>query len=71
MSDPILKWFSYEHLPLALQNASRPFAELAGEISQQYAPSAERSTVLRKLLEAKDAAVRAHIETMERDAGST
>jgi hypothetical protein len=34
MSEAILKWFSYEHLPPALQNASRPFAELAEEISQ-------------------------------------
>lgn len=66
-NEPILKWFSYEHLPPALKAASRPFAELAEQIDRLYVRSPEKSTALRKLLEAKDAAVRAHIETMEQD----
>ena len=43
----VLSYFQYLHLPERLQAVSRPFSELADEVA------------LRKLLEAKDAAVRA------------
>jgi hypothetical protein len=57
-SYPILKFFSWEHLPPDLQKVSKPFAELAQEMAK--APrNAETSAGLRKLLEAKDCAVRA------------
>jgi hypothetical protein len=50
--------FSYEHLPPHLQKISRPFGELAAlVISDLEGP--EASACLRKLLEAKDCAVRA------------
>ena len=59
--DGILQFFSYEHLPVHLASVSMPFARLAEEIVATLPYNAERSTALRKLLEAKDAAVRARI----------
>lgn len=58
-SDRMLKWFSYEHLPEHLQAASKPFCELAERIVETCESGPERTVALRKLLEAKDAAVRA------------
>lgn len=59
--DPILRFFHYSHLPVSLQAASRPFCELAAHIISTLPRNAERSVALRKLLEAKDAAVRARV----------
>ena len=59
--DPILRFFHYAHLPPALQEASRPFCDLAAHIVFTLPRNAERSVALRKLLEAKDAAVRANV----------
>lgn len=59
--DPILRFFHYSHLPKALQAASRPFCELAAHIVTTVPCNAERTVALRKLLEAKDAAVRAKV----------
>lgn len=58
--EPILRFFAFGHLPPMLQNVSQPFAALAGEIMQRPR-SAERTVALRKLLESKDAAVRASL----------
>lgn len=58
-TDPILHFFHYAHLPAALQAASKPFCALALHIIETAARNPERSVALRKLLEAKDAAVRA------------
>jgi len=60
-ADPILRFFHYAHLPLPLQPASRPFCELARHIVATLPRNAERTVALRKLLEAKDAAVRANV----------
>lgn len=57
--NPIMKYFAYEHLPEHLQLISAPFGDLAKEICKLTKPSAEQSVALRKLLESKDAAVRA------------
>lgn len=57
----MLKWFVYNHLPEKLQFVSKPFADLAMEICLAIEPGPERTIALRKLLEAKDAAVRAKI----------
>lgn len=57
--DPILKYFAYSHLPAHLQNVSAPFANLAGLILTAAPRNPERTVALRKLLESKDAAVRA------------
>lgn len=59
--DPILKFFHYEHLPETLQERSKPFCNLAQFIVENTPRNAERSVCLRKLLEAKDAGVRAHV----------
>lgn len=54
----LLRFFEYEHLPLGLQNWSRPFHELAWKIAGAL-DGPEAATALRKLLESKDCAVRA------------
>lgn len=67
----IMQFFEYEHLPAKLAAVSKPFCELARAIVgapgsgvfalavQQLPRNPERTVALRKLLEAKDAAVRA------------
>ncbi len=57
----LMQFFSYEHLPAHLQEISRPFHELATLIDSDGRPNPERTAALRKLLEAKDCAVRARI----------
>lgn len=59
--DAILRFFHYAHLPEALQARSKPFCDLARTVVETTPRNAERSVALRKLLEAKDAAVRAHV----------
>ena len=56
---PIMKFFAYEHLPEKLQAISKPCADLAQKMVETLPPGAELSAGLRKLLEAKDAFVRA------------
>lgn len=58
--EPIMQFFQYGHLPEQLQKVSKPFAELASFI-HSLPRNPERTVALRKLLEAKDAAVRANI----------
>ena len=57
----MLKWFAYGHLPEHLQEVSKPFCELAENMVFFLDPGPERTVFLRKLLEAKDAAVRAKL----------
>lgn len=57
--EPILQFFAFGHLPPHLQDVSRGFAHAAFGIVAALPRNAERSVALRKLLEAKDAAVRA------------
>ena len=59
MDDRMMKWFAFEHLPENLQFVSQRFHELARGICSTIEPGPERTVALRKLLEAKDAAVRA------------
>jgi len=59
--DPILHFFYYAHLPPKLQATSRMFFILAHELVRTLPRNAERTVALRKLLEAKDAAVRANL----------
>lgn len=59
--DPILRYFHYAHLPPQLQDRSKPFCDLARLIVETTPRNAERTVALRKLLEAKDAGVRAHV----------
>jgi hypothetical protein len=58
----LLQFFKFAHLPEALQSISRPFCQLAEAIDQSSADgNPEKGMALRKLLEAKDCAVRAAI----------
>jgi hypothetical protein len=54
----IEQFFVYSHLPAHLQAVSKPFADLAVHVLT-LPRNPERTVALRKLLEAKDAAVRA------------
>lgn len=56
---PILRYFGYRHLPPALQPVSELFHDLAVQLETLLPPGPEKTTALRKLLESKDAAVRA------------
>lgn len=60
-ADPLLRYFSYDHLPPALQETARPFYALAAFTVRNIPRNPERRVALRKLLEAKDAAVRASL----------
>lgn len=65
-AEHIMQFFAYEHLPEKLREVSRPFCELAKRITDPTSSdglprNAERTVALRKLLEAKDAAVRAAV----------
>lgn len=57
------KWFDLDHLPIdsMARIISAPFKTLAGIVIENLEPGPERTVALRKLLEAKDAAVRAAI----------
>ena len=57
-AEPILRFFSYNRLPVHLQDLPEEFAAMACRI-MNLPRSAERTVALRKLLESKDAAVRA------------
>jgi mono/diheme cytochrome c family protein len=61
MSDtnPIMKYFSYTHLPPKLQEISKPIGDLAEFMDNNLPNGPEKSAGLRKLLEAKDCLVRA------------
>lgn len=75
MNDRLLQFFEYAHLPAHLQMVSKPFHDLAHALVKgDNVPEAgtvtlggplpanpERTVALRKLLEAKDCAVRALI----------
>lgn len=59
---PIMKYFEYSHLPPKLARFSKPFCVLAKQIDVTMKRSAEKTVCLRKLLEAKDACVRASLD---------
>ncbi|MEX0271392.1 hypothetical protein AB3R30_19815 [Leptolyngbyaceae cyanobacterium UHCC 1019] len=54
----VLKFFVYDHLPEKLQAYSKKFHDLAVEVAYSAPNSQETTVALRKLLEAKDAAIR-------------
>jgi len=57
----MMKWFAFEHLPEHLKMVSSWFHALASSVCETVEPGPERTVALRKLLEAKDAAVRAKL----------
>lgn len=58
-TDQIMRFFKASHLPPPLRAVSEPFGDLACTVCETLPRNAERTVALRKLLEAKDAAVRA------------
>lgn len=58
MTEPLLQFFAFDHLPANLQGVSRPFHDLAASLVSSLPRNPERTVALRKLLEAKDCAVR-------------
>ena len=63
VEDPILRYFDFEHLPFGpLRETSARFHELAWDLVQILPRNPERTVALRKLLEGKDAAVRAALD---------
>lgn len=66
-SSPILRYFAYGHLPEGpLRDMSSIMANYAGYLDVVLPAGAEKATALRKLLEAKDAAVRAALDIESR-----
>lgn len=55
----LMQFFAFAHLPEHLREVSKPFGELAKQLDERLPDNPEKSTALRKLLEAKDCAVRA------------
>jgi hypothetical protein len=62
----LLQFFAHAHLAPHLQEVSKHFAELAHKIAAELPANAERTVALRKLLEAKDCAVRAVLHEEQR-----
>lgn len=54
-----IEFFKYQHLPPHLQAVSKPFSELADTLANELPENEESQMAMRKLLEAKDCAVRA------------
>lgn len=62
MASPIMEYFEYTHLPVHLQEISKPIGDLAEKMDNMLPDCEEKSVGLRKLLEAKDCLVRAGLE---------
>jgi hypothetical protein len=61
MDEPLLQFFRFAHLPEPLQQVAEPFDTLARHIDIALPRNPERTVCLRKLLEAKDCAIRARL----------
>lgn len=63
MNTPILRYFQITHLPVGpLRQTAGMFTDLACLLDDHLPPGAEKAVALRKLLEAKDAAVRSALD---------
>lgn len=58
-SQQLLRYFAFDHLPEPLKTISRHCAAIARAMEEQLPDGPEKTTGLRKLLEAKDCFVRA------------
>lgn len=59
--EPNLQFFSFAHLPQHLQEVSKPFCDLAWQVVESLPANDQRRLCIERLLEAKDAAVRARL----------
>ncbi|WP_282795190.1 hypothetical protein [Streptomyces sp. CC224B] len=61
----VLRYFDTTHLPPPLAEVAGLFEDLAAELARRSLDGPELTVALRKLLEAKDAAVRAALPAKE------
>lgn len=61
---PILRYFTYAHLRPELADISSRYSLIANWVERALPAGPEKSVALRKLLESKDAAVRAGLDGM-------
>jgi hypothetical protein len=54
----LLQFFEYQHLPMNLQDISKAYYQVAHWMVSTLPENAESTVAMRKLLEAKDCAVR-------------
>jgi hypothetical protein len=71
MAHSLMRWFDHRHLPIHLQLVVADFSALATRVDVTLPDGAEKSACIRKLLEAKDCAVRVRIEKEEMDQQGT
>lgn len=63
MASDIMRYFTHDHLPEGwLRNTAEWFGDVARQVDEVLPAGPEKSTALRKLLEAMDAAVRAALD---------
>lgn len=58
----LLSYFKYDHLPEMQAAVSKPFCDLARGMAEVVPDCLDKVEMLRKLLEAKDCAVRASLK---------
>jgi hypothetical protein len=56
-----MQFFKYDHLPPDLREVARPFAVMAAHLLETLPHNPESTVCVRKLMEAKDCALRAHV----------
>lgn len=63
----LMRYFAYAHLADKIRKASEPFGHLAVTLVSLLPDGPELTVALRKLVEAKDCAVRALVDTLSAD----
>ncbi len=58
VGEPLLKYFTYSHLPEEVQSVNKSFLELVNNIVENLPRNINRTVALRKLIEAREYAVR-------------
>jgi hypothetical protein len=59
--EEILEHFTYAHLPTFLQAISKPYCDMAHQLAKDLPKCGQLTIALQKLMESKDAAVRAKL----------
>ncbi len=62
-TEPAFRYFSFAHLPTRLQDVSKRFYDVAEWLVLSVPVSSERTKAIDRLLESKDAAIRASLIT--------
>jgi len=62
MPSTTIQFFEYSHLPKELQEVSKAIYDLAHKMEEELPDGPEKSSGMRKLLEAKDCFVRSKLE---------